>query len=171
MIAEHLEWLVRNCFEVTPCGSRVTCNPPPENTDEDWLVHVHGDSDEKSLEYLVEVEKKLMEWGYRLEGNEDYQDEEDMAFGSWRLDDVNLIVTQSGQFVRLHHLATSLCRRLNLMNKSDRVALFEAVLYQEDAESRDRRDRQKRMREFTNSLKSYEIQDPPLPQNYDERLF
>jgi hypothetical protein len=44
-------------------------------------------------------------------------------------DDVNLIATSDGDFFRRFLAATQVCIRLNLMNKEDRIALFQAVLY------------------------------------------
>jgi hypothetical protein len=67
--------------------------------------------------------------GFQWEGNEHYQDASG-DFMSWRsAEKVNLIVTASAAFAARHRVATALCKRLNLMDKADRIALFQAVLY------------------------------------------
>lgn len=50
-------------------------------------------------------------------------------FQSFRCDDVNLIVTVDSEFYNRFVAATSVAMRLNLLEKSDRIALFQAVLY------------------------------------------
>lgn len=109
---------------VEPCGSRVTCNPPPLDTDQDFLVVVPPG--EKSVSNIV---SELSHMGFHWEGNVHYQMVAGDGFMSWRREDVNFIVTASDEFARKHRTATALCTRLNLMNKQDRIALFQAVLY------------------------------------------
>ncbi len=36
-MSDLLEYLKKTCVLIEPVGSRVTCNPPPMDTDEDWL--------------------------------------------------------------------------------------------------------------------------------------
>ena len=108
---------------VTPCGSRVTCNPPPTDTDQDYLVAANG---KQSVAEAVNI---LSAHGFSWEGNEHYQDVAESTFMSWRKGDVNFIVSANPDFVRRHHAATALCTRFNLLEKADRVALFQAVLY------------------------------------------
>jgi hypothetical protein len=114
---------------IEPCGSRVTCDPPPADTDEDFLVKVK--SDDKSVSEIV---NNLIELGYQWEGGEHYQMAAE-TFMSWRRDKINLIVTRSPVFATRHRAATSVCKRLNLQNKADRIALFQAVLYGIDVDS------------------------------------
>lgn len=112
---------------VEPCGSRVTCNPAPMDTDADFLVQIP--SDQASVSRIV---SEIGAAGFSWEGGEHYQSAVG-EFMSWRGDDeVNLIVTASPKFAARHRVATSLCKRLNLMDKSDRIALFQAVLYGND---------------------------------------
>jgi len=110
---------------VEPCGSRITCNPPPIDTDADYLVQiVQNDKDT-----IGRVVNALSGSGFVWEGNEHYQDVAD-DFMSWRSDEnVNLIVTKNVEFAARHRVATALCKRLNLKDKDDRIALFQAVLY------------------------------------------
>jgi len=53
----------------------------------------------------------------------------DGIFKSYRLDDVNLIVTRQKRFFRKFLAATYVAKVLNLTRKRDRVSLFQAVLY------------------------------------------
>ena len=110
--------------EITPCGSRVTCDPVPEGADTDYLVLVRH----RNLEKIAEL---LYDAGFRPEGGEHYQDLlVKNTFTSWRdAADTNIILTSDGDFVHKHHAATALCKRLNLLDKQDRIAAFQAVLY------------------------------------------
>lgn len=111
--------------KISPCGSRVTCSPAPTDTDRDFLVLVPFK--QTVLSKLVET---LRGDGFNLEGRgEHYQDSAVATFFSLRRDDLNLIMTANERFAQRHGVATALCRRLNLMNKGDRIALFQAVLY------------------------------------------
>lgn len=110
--------------KVEPCGSRVTCSPPPENTDCDFLVEVTK-RDQRSVAQLVNDLHRL---NFVWEGSRHYQDAMG-NFMSWRRDDVNLILTSNPDFAARHRVATALCKRLNLLDKHDRIALFQAVLY------------------------------------------
>lgn len=110
--------------KVEPCGSRVTCVPYAETSDHDFLVEIVPNSAE-NVAKLVNVLSGL---GFDWEGDEHYQDAAS-TFMSWRRDDINLIVTADSTFAERHRAATAVCKRLNLLNKPDRIALFQAVLY------------------------------------------
>lgn len=105
-----------------PCGSKVTCNPPPD-TDRDFLV-VMPDDHEK----IGNIVSSLSMMNFAWEGSEHYQDAAG-TFMSWRRDDLNLIVTSNVEFATRHRAATAVCKRLNLLEKPDRIAVFQAVLY------------------------------------------
>lgn len=109
---------------VSPCGSRVTCDPQPAYSDWDYLVHA---PDQRAVSAVVM--DVLPKAGFNREGSEHYQNAAADSFMSWRKDDVNLIVTSNADFAAKHRVATALCKRLNLMDKQDRIALFQAVLY------------------------------------------
>lgn len=115
-IAEALADVLANA---EPVGSRVTCDPAPTDTDEDWLVLVRE----------VPVEK-LQEAGFSQEGTPEFYTGNDAGgFRSWRKGEINLITTQSDEFFRLFLTATYLAKRFNLLRKQDRIALFQAILY------------------------------------------
>ncbi len=122
MLSPEISEALSGC-DVEPCGSRVTCNPPPLDTDRDYLVVVPNDADA-----VRNVVMSLESNAFRWEGSEHYQDAAG-EFMSWRRDDVNLIVTANQSFAMRHRAATAVCKRLNLQNKSDRIAVFQAVLY------------------------------------------
>lgn len=109
---------------VEPCGSRVTCSPAPVDTDEDFLVVVPAE--EAKVSAVVGV---LSEGGFKWEGNQHYQSVAASDFMSWRKGLANFIVTASEEFAVRHRAATHVCKRFNLLNKQDRIALFQAVLY------------------------------------------
>lgn len=97
-------------------GSRVTCNPPPIGTDLDILCF----GDEAFEDVAVE---------YGFEPHPAYGD--NRRFISYRNGDYNLIVTSDEEFYEKFLVATSVCARLNLLKKEDRVMVFRAVLYGE----------------------------------------
>jgi hypothetical protein len=109
--------------ELKPVGSRVTCNPPPMDTDQDWLIHI---SEFKAFMNVIEEE------GWDFDGS-DVEDRlnspEHWQFESYSNGKINLIATTSAEFYRRFLAATSVAKRLNLLDKKDRIALFQAVLY------------------------------------------
>jgi hypothetical protein len=110
---------------VVPVGSRVTCNPPPTDTDEDYLVLV---SDRRQA---VEALKHLgFEPSLDPQKLEDYERMNMTAqweFTSLWFGDVNYIVTESHFFFERFLTATHICKALNLLDKKDRIMVFEAV--------------------------------------------
>lgn len=106
---------------VEPCGSRITCDPAPTDTDADFLVEFP----KRDFEKVIDI---IMENGFHPEGTEHYRDTI-QNFQSWRLGTVNLLITDKPEWASKHRVATALCKRLNLLNKEDRIALFQAVLY------------------------------------------
>lgn len=105
-----------------PVGSRVTCNPAPTGTDEDWLV--------LTSKYLKLVSRLSNAYGFDRGGSE-VEDEDDSHFGfsSLKLGEINLIVTGNEKFYSRFLAASSVAKRLNLLDKSDRIALFDAVIH------------------------------------------
>lgn len=107
----------------TPCtvdrvGSRETCNPPPTDTDLDYLVYVAPYNFDK---LITEVEAL----GYTC----DTQFYIGTEFYSYRKEEVNLIVTDTKLFHQKFKLATHLAKKFNLLEKSERISLFSAILY------------------------------------------
>lgn len=110
---------------VVPVGSRVTCNPPPTDTDEDYLVFV------KDKKAAVDGLKAL---GFEYSGDpvktQEYVEmgkTSQWSFTSMWFGDVNYIITDSQFFFERFLTATHICKTLNLLRKEDRVMVFEAV--------------------------------------------
>lgn len=103
-------------------GSRYTCNPPPLDTDEDYLVLVSGDP------YA-----ELMQAGFDQDGSPEFYTGNDAGgFRSWRKGNLNVITTESHEFYGKFMKATHLAKRFNLLEKRDRIALFQVILYDVD---------------------------------------
>jgi hypothetical protein len=108
---------------VEPCGSRVTCEPAPLDTDEDWLVVAPDAGAISNIVAALGYEQFV--W----EGSEHYQNAAASDFMSWRRDQTNFIVTANEHFATRHRAATHVCKTLNLLRKEDRIMVFQAVLY------------------------------------------
>lgn len=116
------EFLSDIAISITPVGSRITCDPPPTDTDEDWLVIIKHPKLNDALSLLDKE-------GFKLDNpNEHYRPEEG-RFNSWRKGETNLIVTRDWEFHRRFLAATHVAKNLNVMSKQDRVTLFQACLY------------------------------------------
>ena len=114
-----------------PVGSRATCDPPPTDTDQDYLCLLTGEgavfNDDGSFYAAAGRDGFTCRASY-------FGDRYDrpLRFQSYRLGDANLIVTEDRNFARLFLAASSLAKRLNVMAKRDRIALFHAVLFGDD---------------------------------------
>lgn len=111
---------------LVPVGSRRTCSPAPTDTDDDYLVLLDDKTESAFHEFLADY--CFVAGGSDIPDSQNNTPPED-RFQSYTLGDVNLIVTESKTFYRRFLAATSVARRLNLLNKQDRIALFQAVLY------------------------------------------
>lgn len=100
-------------------GSRAICDPPPMDTDEDYIVYGS----------LPVIEKGLGQAGFELTTDPEY------GGGSWfltfRFKEYNIIATDNEVFFERFVAATLSARRKNLLNKADRIAYFKKVLYGE----------------------------------------
>lgn len=124
---EEINDLLKAAIKWQPVGSRVTCNPAPTDTDQDILVLV---SEDRAMFFIDEMNAA----GFDVELGEGYAEDalnagEDNRFQSYRLQDTNLVVTIDPYFYDRFVAATSVAKRLNLLEKADRIALFQAVLY------------------------------------------
>ena len=111
-----------------PTGSRFICDPPVMDTDDDWIILV------EDLEY-AKYKASRLDWiysgaGYYREGNEE---PELGPFVSMRHAEgnSNYIFTEDAEFYERYVAATLLAKKYNLLNKADRIQLFQAVLYGE----------------------------------------
>lgn len=139
--------------EILHTGSRVICDPPPKDTDDDYLMLTW----EGALDALVEkLNKDKYELGGSMNmGGENYErrglEIQDWSKGFEGIDynkvfrsykksfpkndeeqsdggDVNIIVTLDPHYFKLFTRATGLAKKLNLLKKEDRVALFETIV-------------------------------------------
>ena len=118
-LASLLEGLGTLAIAIEPVGSRITCSPPPADTDEDWLLLVRSDPS-----------TRFAALGFGQDGSpEFYTGNDEGGFRSWRQGDLNVVTTQDPEFFERFLLATHLAKRFNLLVKADRIALFQAVLY------------------------------------------
>lgn len=123
----YIDAVTALAIHITPVGSRVTCNPPPIDTDEDHLILLEDNTDKW---------RQLCEWlfenGWTRGGSLEagvIEINKDDKFESWTFDELNFIITCSEIFYHRFMAATHVAKRLNLMDKPDRIALFQAVLY------------------------------------------
>lgn len=112
------------CVKYEPVGSRVTCKPALTTTDEDWLPLTGR---------LARLGNALRASRFELGGSVPADTRAGAGkrdkFESWRLGTLNLIVTDDAAFYDRFMVATDLARQFNLLEKADRIALFQAVLY------------------------------------------
>jgi len=122
-LPESLKFILNYTAGCTLVGSRVTCNPPPTDTDQDVLVFCIESK-------FDELELVLGQEGYDHDGDDHYPNprETDMSFKSFSNGEINLIVTCSPEFHRQFMAAHSIAKRLNLLDKNDRVALFQPCI-------------------------------------------
>lgn len=110
-------------LKIVAVGSRVTCNPPPTDTDEDYLVLVGED-------FTYET---LFDAGFEIGGSEIVDPCEGYFdfFQSFKKEDsnVNYIITSEAKFFEDFVFASNIAKKLNLSEKQQRVNLFQIVLY------------------------------------------
>jgi hypothetical protein len=115
---------------IAPTGSRYICDPAPTDTDEDYVVLVlPEDFDDLIL--------KISDNGYDLGGSDVFAAEEISlnewdGFQSWKKGDINLIITTSKEFFDKFVEATEIAKELNLLQKEDRITVFQKILYNND---------------------------------------
>lgn len=110
---------------IVPVGSRVTCSPPPTDTDEDFLLLVENMNDAVS---------KLIDIGFSAHmTDEQFKEYQALScvsrgrFTSLRLGDVNYIITESAFFFDRFMTATHICKTMNVMDKQHRILIFHGV--------------------------------------------
>jgi hypothetical protein len=124
-----LNELRERALQVELVGSPVTCCPAPEDTDQDVLVLV-------AKAQLFDCLFALQDAGFSLDGSSPDNLAEHLesveSFSSFKQGDLNIILTSDEQFFRRFMATTSVAKHLNLLEKEDRIALFQAVLYGND---------------------------------------
>lgn len=122
-----IEFLRGAVERIEPVGSRITCNPPPMDTDEDWLVYLPPG------EFAIFEETLIMGMAFEFGGSRIHSGgclvgDKD-SFQSYTLGQINVIATASEEFFDKFMQATNEAKRLNLLSKADRIALFQKILY------------------------------------------
>lgn len=106
-------------------GSRVICNPPVLDTDDDYII--------LCAENRLDEFKRVLEGdGFVLGGSGVQHQGNESKFWSYKKssDDegiINFIITLDEKWFDNSIKATSLARALNLKSKEDRITLFEAI--------------------------------------------
>ena len=103
------------CVYWHPTGSRFTCDPPVMDTDEDYVC-------------LMTDEDVLFDLGFTCTTQEDTTYELS-DFTTWRHKHLNLVVTESLPFFEKFVEATNEAKRLNILEKGERIKLFQKMLY------------------------------------------
>lgn len=99
-------------------GSRVICDPPVLDTDEDVVVLSHYDSPEEAWDIAQDLGFNPSTTVY---GDKD-------TFRCYRRGNVNLIIVYYEEDFERWVAATVLAKRFNLLKKEDRCALFAYVV-------------------------------------------
>ncbi len=106
-------------------GSRYTVDPPPTDTDEDWLVLIP----EKHFKDGMAV-SLLDKNRFGLDNPSEHYRADQSLFNSWRgPENTNILITANRDFHNRFLAATSLAKKYNLKTRPERVELFQAVLY------------------------------------------
>ena len=103
--------------EVGLTGSSYICNPPITDTDIDFVIYSQ-DWD------------KLHDWCEKNAFKTNFEDYELEEFRSYKRGIINLIVTNDATFYRRFVKATEVAKKLNLLDKQQRVDLFDFVMYE-----------------------------------------
>lgn len=129
-MSDLIEYLRSAVERIEPVGSRVTCNPPPMDTDEDWLVYLQPGDFAQFEDVLICAH------GFELGGSRIHAGGctigDPNSFQSYTFGKLNVIATGSEEFFDKFMEATAEAKRLNLMDKEDRIALFQKILYNVD---------------------------------------
>jgi len=102
---------------IAPTGSRVICTPPIMDTDDDWLVFVPENLQEKAIDFLYEA------GATHSEQQETYPD--GVCF---RFEEINPVLIWDYQIFYRWVAATYWAQRLNLQDKKERVLLFQSMV-------------------------------------------
>lgn len=126
LVEEDIQTLLDRCIEWHHVGSRVTCDPPVTDTDNDILCLVDTSELKRFLLFAAVG-------GFEIAGSVPASEldisMEKSRFVSLKLGDMNLIVTADPEFAKRFMVATWLAKQLNLRVKRDRIDLFQFVLY------------------------------------------
>ena len=118
MHEDILDFLEDYCAAAVLVGSRITCDPPPTDTDQDILVYV------PDISQWMELWDVLEDLGWEWEGANYCA----LPFDSWRKGEYNLILTRYEEWFNNFMTATAQCKKDNILDKAARVAVFDSIL-------------------------------------------
>lgn len=113
------ECVSKGSLGYAPTGSRYICDPPPTDTDYDIIVLV---KDQFKFSKLAKAEG--FEGTVLPSGSEGYDTQ---YVQTYRKGDINLIVTANTEYYRRWRACTAAAKQMNLMQKKDRVKLFQTI--------------------------------------------
>jgi hypothetical protein len=105
-----------------PTGSNYICNPPVENTDIDYIAYYKDPGD---------IPRKWKRKAIPLSGEYNVE-----TGGNYRWKKYNLIHVSTEDDFNKWVKATEIAKELNLLDKKDRVSLFDAVIKGKDPNHR-----------------------------------
>ena len=115
-----IEQLSDGDYVMVPVGSRRTCNPPPTDTDDDYLVLCND---------AKQAVRSLKELGFEPPENiAEYVALHACSFTSLRFGELNFIVTDDVEWFDKFLTASYFAKKYNVMNKADRIELFDSVM-------------------------------------------
>jgi hypothetical protein len=115
---------------VHPTGSSYICDPPVLTTDEDWLMYVDPDKLNlfRAFAYAYQFARSTQVGSYaRISEQKDRFMAYRSLIGCQYGPNLNLIVTCDKDFYDKFRMATEESKRLNLLEKSERIELFQKV--------------------------------------------
>lgn len=124
-------------------GSRVICDPPVIDTDDDHLVLVCDLDSANQLFSDLGWSNCMQNWAGREDTDSGIALDEDQyaaedkygaRFSAWRQGEINVIVTDDTTLYLRSVGATLVAKELNLCAKPERIALFRAIKYGEHYE-------------------------------------
>ena len=130
-IAEFVQQHQRDVIEIRRVGSRETCDPPPVGTDEDWLILL---SPRPHRNVRQHAEAWFSARGWAVGGSQD--EGASSRFVSLTSGDLNVLLTVDVEFFAGFMIGTSICKRLNLLDKADRIAVVRACRERSECEQR-----------------------------------
>jgi hypothetical protein len=111
-------------------GSREICNPAPTDTDDDWLVLIDPEDKDHFYDWFRAAvhDGELMPMDQMWEIGGSHIDGRESEFTSYRKGEFNIIMTTDPLFYQYFEAATTVAKKLNLLDKEDRIMLFNAVM-------------------------------------------
>jgi hypothetical protein len=106
-------------------GSRVMCRPAPTDTDDDYILLLHSDMD------VLNLGHRMSQDGWKLGGSKAIHNEGNNIFYSWKLGELNVVITSNFEWFCKMRTATKVCCVLNELSKERRVMIFQAIVYGE----------------------------------------